>query len=100
LKITKNPSFADLDANGFISLKEAMALGLTLSFNCIATGVGAGLTGLAPLPLAISVFLFSMVTISLGYWTGWKTASNRLEHLSQVFSGALLILIGIYELLV
>src|ERR1700730_12198459 len=53
VQITKNPSFADLDANGFISSKEAMALGLTLSFNCIATGVGAGLTGLAPLPLAI-----------------------------------------------
>jgi len=100
VQITKNPSLADLDANGIISTKEAMALGLTLSFNCIATGVGAGLTGLAPLPLAISVFIFSMVTISSGYWTGWKTASNRLESWSQVFSGVLLILIGIYELLV
>jgi len=99
VQITKNPSFADLDANGIISTKEAMALGLTLSFNCIATGVGAGLTGLVPLPLSISVFIFSMVTISSGYWTGWKTASNRLESWSQVFSGALLILIGIYELL-
>lgn len=98
VQITKNPSSADLDANGFISIKEAMALGLTLSFNCIATGVGAGLTGLAPLPLSISVFFFSMVTISAGYWTGRKTASDRLEHLSQVLSGALLILIGIYEL--
>jgi len=99
VQITKNPSFADLDANGIISTKEAMALGLTLSFNCIATGVGAGLTGLSPLPLAISVFIFSMVTISSGYWTGWKTASNCIERWSQVFSGALLILIGIYELL-
>jgi putative sporulation protein YtaF len=99
VQITKNPSLADLDANGIISTKEAMALGLTLSFNCIATGVGAGLTGLAPLPLAISVFIFSMVTISSGYWTGWKTASNRLESLSQTFSGALLVLMGIYELL-
>ena len=77
-----------------------MALGLTLSFNCIATGVGAGLTGLSPLPLAISVFTLSMVTLSSGYWTGWKTASNRLESWSQGFSGILLILIGIYELLV
>lgn len=99
VQITKNPSFADLDANGLISTKEATALGLTLSFNCIATGVGAGLTGLAPLPLSISVFLFSMVTISSGYWTGWKTASNRLERWSQTFSGVLLVLIGIYELL-
>jgi len=99
VQITKNPSLADLDANNIISTKEAMALGLTLSFNCIATGIGAGLTGLAPLPLSISVFLFSMITISSGYWTGWKTASNRLERWSQILSGCLLILIGIYELL-
>ncbi len=99
VKITKNPSLADIDANGFISTKEAAALGLTLSFNCIATGVGAGLTGLAPLPLAISVCFFSMLAISSGYWTGWKTASNHFERYSQTLSGALLILIGIYELL-
>lgn len=99
VQITKNPSLADLDANGFISTKEALALGFTLAFNCIATGVGAGLTGLSPLPLGISVFFFSIVSISSGYWTGWKTASNRLERWSQVFAGVLLILIGIYELL-
>lgn len=99
VQITKNPTSADLDANGFISTKEAMALGLTLSFNCIATGIGAGLTGLPALPLAISVFIFSMVSISSGYWTGWKTSSNRLERWSQVFAGILLIFIGIYELL-
>lgn len=98
IQITKNPSRADLDANGFISVKEAIALGITLSFNCIATGVGSGLTGLPPFPVAISVLLFSMLTISLGYWTGWKTASNRLERWSQAASGILLILIGIYEI--
>lgn len=98
IQITKNPSKADLDANGFISLKEAIALGLTLSFNCMATGVGAGLTGLPSLPVTFSVFLFSLITISAGYWIGWKTSSNRLEHGSQILSGILLILIGIYEL--
>jgi putative sporulation protein YtaF len=99
VKITKNPSLADIDANGFISSKEAMALGLTLALNCIATGIGAGLTGLTPLPLAVSVGLFSMLSISSGYWTGWKTASNHFESYSQILSGVLLILIGIYELL-
>ncbi|MGC7872854.1 sporulation membrane protein YtaF [Desulfosporosinus sp. SYSU MS00001] len=99
VKITRNPSMADIDANGFISSREALALGLTLSFNCIATGIGAGLTGLSPLPLAISVCLFSLLTISSGYWAGWKTASDRLEGYSQFLAGAMLILIGIYELL-
>ncbi|MDR3587802.1 MAG: sporulation membrane protein YtaF, partial [Desulfosporosinus sp.] len=96
VQITKEPSVADFDANGIISTKEAMVLGLTLSFNCIATGVGAGLTGMDPLSSSISVFIFSMVSISVGYLIGWKTASDRFEHLSQVISGAVLILIGIY----
>lgn len=99
IEITRNPSLADQDANGFISTRESAALGLTLALNCIATGVGAGLTGLKPLPLAISVCIFSMLTISFGYWTGWKTASNHFERYSQALSGVLLILIGLFELL-
>jgi putative sporulation protein YtaF len=99
VRITKEPSVADFDANGFISTKEAIVLGLTLSFNCIATGVGAGLTGMDPLSSGISVFIFSMITISSGYLIGWKTATDRFEHLSQVISGAVLLIIGIYELL-
>ncbi|HVJ48480.1 sporulation membrane protein YtaF [Desulfitobacterium sp.] len=98
VQIIKNPSLADIDANGFISAKESMALGLTLSLNCIATGVGAGLTGMSPLSVALFVFFFSMVTISAGYWTGWRTASNRLERWAQGVSGVLLIVIGIYEI--
>lgn len=100
IQITKNPSAADLDANGIISLKEALVLGFSLSLNCLATGVGAGLTGLTPLPTAVSVFLFSLLTISAGYHTGWKTADNWLERGSQIAAGVLLILIGLYELLV
>ncbi len=99
VQITKEPSAADFDANDFISTKEAMVLGLTLSFNCIATGVGAGLTGMDPLSSGISVFIFSMITISVGYLIGWKTASDRFEHLSQVISGMVLIIIGIHELI-
>jgi len=99
VQITKEPSAADFDANGFISTKEAMALGFTLSFNCIATGVGAGLTGLDPLSSGISVFIFSIISINMGYLIGWKTASDRFEHLFQLISGLALIIIGIYELL-
>lgn len=98
VQIIKDPSSADIDANGFISAKESIALGLTLSFNCIATGIGAGLTGMSARPVALSVFIFSMVTISMGYWTGWRTASNRFEKWAQILSGILLILIGVYEI--
>ncbi len=97
-QVIKSPSKADLDANGFISMKESVALGLSLSLNCIATGLGAGLVGLAPFPVALSVILFSMLTISIGYIMGWK-AMGRFHNWSQVLAGLLLIAIGIYELL-
>lgn len=97
-QVIKSPSKADLDANGFISMKESIALGLSLSLNCIATGLGAGLIGLPPLPVALSVALFSMITISSGYLVGWK-AISRFNNWSQMLAGFLLIAIGIYELL-
>ncbi len=98
IQVFKSPSKADLDANGVISAKESVALGASLSLNCIATGIGAGLTGLAPIPVALSVVFFSFLTISSGYLTGWKTAAGRFESLSQILSGLLLVLIGIYEM--
>lgn len=98
IQVIKSPSKADLDANGVISIKESIALGASLSLNCIATGIGAGLTGLAPVPVALSVMLFSIVTISSGYLTGWKTTAGRFERWSQTLAGLLLVAIGIYEI--
>ncbi len=98
LQVIKSPTKADLDANGFISVKESIVLGASLSLNCIATGIGAGLTGLSPIPVACSVLLFSVITISSGYLTGWKTTSGRFERWSQTIAGLLLVVIGIYEI--
>jgi len=45
VQITKNPSFADLDANGIISTKEAMALGLTHPLTVLPPGLELVLLG-------------------------------------------------------
>lgn len=98
LQITKDPSKADQDSNGCISLHEAMFLGVSLSFNCLATGVGAGLTGLSPLGLTVFVFVFSLITIEIGYTFGKKAALPSLGRWSQALSGLLLVIIGLFDL--
>ncbi|MDR3542133.1 MAG: hypothetical protein P4L69_14360 [Desulfosporosinus sp.] len=99
IDIINNPAKADRNANGIISLNEAAILGISLSLNCIVTGLGAGLSGLSVIPVIISVFLFSLITISSGYELGIRANFLHFGHLSEFISGALLIAIGIRNLI-
>ncbi|SPF42984.1 Putative membrane protein (fragment) [Candidatus Desulfosporosinus infrequens] len=92
-------SKADRNANGVISINEAVFLGISLSLNCIVTGLGAGLSGLSLIPVTASVFLFSLLTISIGYALGNRANFLHFGYLSQIISGALLVAIGIHDLI-
>lgn len=97
--IINNPAQADRNANGIISINEAVLLGISLSLNCIVTGLGAGLSGLTLFPVITSVFFFSLITISSGYELGIRANFLHFGHLSEFISGALLIAIGIRNLI-
>ena len=92
-------SKADRNANGVISINEAVFLGISLSLNCIVTGLGAGLSGLSLIPVTASVFIFSLLTISIGYILGNRANFLHFGYLSQIISGALLVAIGINDLI-
>jgi putative sporulation protein YtaF len=97
--IINNPSKADRNANGIISINEAVIIGISLSLNCLVTGIGAGLSGLSLFPVVSSVFFFSLITISIGHELGIRADFMRFGHLSEFISGALLIAIGIHDLI-
>ncbi|MDR3585877.1 MAG: hypothetical protein P4L59_11220 [Desulfosporosinus sp.] len=99
LDTLSDSSKADRNANGVISINEAVFLGISLSLNCIVTGLGAGLSGLSLIPVTASVFLFSLLTISIGYVLGNRANFLHFGYLSQIISGALLIAIGIHDLI-
>ena len=99
LDLLSNPAKADRNANGIISNNEAIILGISLSLNCIVTGLGAGLSGLSLIPVISSVFFFSLITIVIGYELGNRTNFLHFGHLSQIISGAMLIAIGIHDLI-
>ena len=97
--IINNPPLADRNRNGVISLNESVLIGISLSLNCLVTGLGAGLSSLSLFPVIISVFLFSIITITIGYTLGSRARFLQFGYLTEFISGALLVGIGIRNLL-
>ena len=99
IDILSNSAKADRNANGIICNKEAVILGISLSLNCLVTGIGAGLSGLSIIPVTVSVFFFSLFTLSGGYELGHRAHFLHFGHLSEMISGALLVALGIHDLI-
>ena len=98
LMILDNPFIADQDFSGHIDLKEGVILGLALLLNNLPVGLVAGLLGLSPLLIAVSVISLSILTIWIGISTGFFLGHHWLGRLSGPISGVILIMIGAYEI--
>jgi len=95
IKIMREPTVADFDKSGFISVKEALLLGAALAMDAIGAGFGAAMTGFTPLltPLIVGIVKFLMV--SLGVMLGRRYAVNWLGNRAAVLPGWVLILLGV-----
>lgn len=98
--VIDDPSIADKDYSGDISLKESILLGIALAANCLGTGFGAGMTGVNTLVLSGAVIVFSLLTISFGTLVGKRFASRFLGDKVTVISGLLLLVVGVYQMIV
>jgi putative sporulation protein YtaF len=98
--VMDDPSIADRDYSGDISLKESILLGTALAVNCLGTGFGAGMTGVNIGVLTAAVIIFSLITISLGAVIGKRWAAKFLGDQATVISGLLLLGVGIYQMLI
>lgn len=98
-KVITHPDLADINEDKVITFKEAILLGLALALNCLAMGLGAGFTGISPYLATISIGVFSLLSISVGIMFGTKITGNRIGQYSNIISGLLLIMIGIYEII-
>jgi len=97
--ILDNPFMADMDFSGHISLKEGMLLGIALTFNNLANGIGAGMMGLSVTLTTALVVVFSILTIWVGLEFGNHYGVRWLGKSAGPAAGLLLILVGIYEML-
>jgi putative sporulation protein YtaF len=90
---------SDLDSSSDINTKEALLIALGLTFNNLGTGVAASITGVNILFTIISTFILSIVTITLGEAIGKCLLGKFLGKYAPLFSGILLIMLGIIEFL-
>ena len=97
--IMEDPTIADKDFSGDISLKESILLGIALAVNCLGTGLGAGMVGINIFVLSLCVIVFSVITIWIGAFVGKRFASKFLGQNATLISGVLLFCVGIYEIL-
>lgn len=98
-KVVTHPDLADLNEDKVIAWKESILLGMALAINCLALGLGAGISGISPFFTTISIGLFSILSISWGLMIGKKVGSTRIGRYSNIGAGLLLMIIGIYEIL-
>lgn len=98
--ILRDPEKADADCSGCIEGREAILLALALSLNNFGLGLGASIAGLNIVVTAVSSFVFSLLSLGLGVKLGRRYLSKFAGKYAALFSGLLIILLGIYELLV
>lgn len=100
IEILRDPVQVDSDSSGTIDLKEAAVMGLALTLNNLATGFGAGVSGLNPALTTAMVFLLSLLFCSAGVAIGRQHVSRWLGNKTSTVAGLLLVLIGFYELFI
>jgi putative sporulation protein YtaF len=96
--ILDNPFIADRDFSGHIDMKEGFFLGLALLLNNLPIGLVAGLLGLSPLLITLSLIILSILAIWVGITAGYCLGAQWLGRLSGPVSGLILIIIGAYEI--
>jgi putative sporulation protein YtaF len=96
----RSPADVDVFHKHVISIKESAGLSISLALNNLATGLGAGATGISPIWTTIAVGVFSLLFIGFGSKFGFTLSRSWLGSYSKIVAGILLILIGIYEMFV
>lgn len=89
----------DKDQSGNIELRESFAFGFALSINNIGLGISASMAGLSVIAASVSSFVCSLVFICASNLFGESCISKFLGKYSEPISSALIILLGIYEML-
>nr|WP_087972796.1 sporulation membrane protein YtaF [Oceanobacillus rekensis] len=97
--VITTPDNADLDRSGSISWGEAFLLGLALALDAFGAGIGASMLGYSPLLTALLTACMSGFFLYLGMSLGTFLAKNKKLQQLTLLPPALLIGIGILNLL-
>lgn len=97
--ILVNPEKADKDRSKDIDFKEATFLGIALSINNVGGGLSAGMIGLNSFFVGFFSAVISFLALFAGNYITDFFKKWNLEKRATIFSGLILILIGIKQVL-
>jgi putative sporulation protein YtaF len=100
IRVLKEPAAIDRDCSGTIDFKEACVLGLALSLNNLAGGLGGGMVGLNPELTAALTALVSFFFFVVGIRLGHNYFSRWVGDRATQIAGLALVAIGVYELFI
>lgn len=98
LNIYADPEKANEEDKSILSPREALSLGLALSLDSGAAGLGAGVLNPHVAELFFLSFFFGLLVVPAGNYLGNRLAKKRELNLSFL-SGALLIILAVRKLL-
>lgn len=99
-EILEDPNKITKELPEYMTIKEVLYLALALALNNVAIGISASITGLNIFFTCSCTFLFSMISIYLGYSLGKKFLSDFLGKYTGIISGIIIIVLGIYEIFI
>jgi len=88
---------SDLNRNGKVDKKEALLVGLGLMLNNLGTGITASIANVNVPLTTIATFIVSILTLLLGEAVGNHALGKLFGKYAPLFSGVLLVILGIFE---
>lgn len=88
---------SDRNHNGKIDKKEALAVAAGLTLNNLGTGIAASVTRVNLPVTVVATFVLSLFTVLLGEAVGSRALGRLFGKYAPLFSGVLLIALGIFE---
>lgn len=98
LTVYADPGEADADENSVLSPAEALSVGVAMSLDSAAAGLGAGFSDFPLVPTLLAVFLAGAAAVRLGCALGTILSRRVKLELSWV-SGVMLIVLAVGKLL-
>ena len=97
LTVYADPNKADKDKGGILSAKEACSLGIALSIDSMAAGIGAGIAAAPILFPVILAFIMGASAIGLGVFLGNRVAARYSLDFSWI-GGVFLIFLSVLKM--
>ncbi|MGB9886639.1 MAG: sporulation membrane protein YtaF [Moorellales bacterium] len=99
IQVMREPTRADLDRSGRLSLAEAALLGVALALDAFGVGIGAALAGMATWILPVAVGSGNLLFLPAGLWLGRRSYRGVAGPRSSYLAGAALILLAFWQVL-